>query len=137
MSLQICALGVADGDGGVSMSEKIADRSTNYVTSAHDDGILALEVDSRLSQQDHDTLGSAWGEERMAGPLCELTDVFRAEAIDIFLGNDCRGDGILRYMIWDRKLDQDSMDGSVIVQLVDLLKELCLRDVGRQMDEFT
>lgn len=40
-------------------------------------------------------------------------------------------------MIRDRKLNQDSVDGGVIVQLVDLLEELRLSDVGGQMDEFT
>lgn len=40
-------------------------------------------------------------------------------------------------MIRDGKLNQDSVDGGVIVQLVDLLEELRLRDVGGQMDEFT
>lgn len=73
----------------------------------------------------------------MAGPLCKLTNVLRAEAIDVFLGKDCRGDSVLRDVIWDWKLDQDSMDGSVVIQLVDLLEELRFRDVGRQMDKFT
>lgn len=73
----------------------------------------------------------------MAGPLCKLTDVLRAEAIDVFLGKDCRGDSVLRDVVWDWKLDQDSMDGSVVIQLVDLLEELRFRNVGRQMDKFT
>jgi hypothetical protein len=73
----------------------------------------------------------------VARPLCKLADVLRAEAIDVFLGNDCRGDSVLRDVIWDWELDQNSMDGSVVVQLVDPLEELCLRDVGGQMDEFT
>lgn len=73
----------------------------------------------------------------MACPLCELTDVLGAEAIDIFLSTDGRGDSILRNVIGDWELDQDPMDRSVVVELVDLLEELCLGDVGGQMSEFT
>lgn len=71
-------------------------------------------------------MGRAWDEEWLATTLCELSNVAGGEAVDILLGVDCLGDGILRDVLGKRKLDEDSVNRVVVVQLGDLLKQLCL-----------
>jgi hypothetical protein len=113
--LKILCLRMADSNGGVGISQKVADRATNNVASAYDNGVLAGEVDTSLLQQDHDTFGCAWDKERLTATLGQLANVAGAEAIDVLLIGNGRGDGVFRDVLGEGKLDQDTVDGGIVV----------------------
>ncbi|KAI6748788.1 hypothetical protein HG531_007735 [Fusarium graminearum] len=128
MLLNVLCLGVHDGNSGVGISQEITDGATDNVTSSEDNGILALQVNTRLLEKDHATLGCARNEKRLATPLGELSNVFGAEAVDILLVCHKRCNGILRNVLGERQLNQDTMDSRVVVVLTNMVKELCLGD---------
>jgi hypothetical protein len=43
---------------------------------------------------------------------------------------------VLGDMFWEGQLDEDAVDGGVVVVLVDTLEELGFGDVFREVDEF-
>src|SRR5450432_1761559 len=65
----------------------------------------------------------------------ELADVDRMEAIDVFFGGDGTVNFCLGNMLWERGLDQNSVDGFVGVESRDEVEQLSLcrqfrKDVG-------
>jgi hypothetical protein len=134
--LEVLALGVAHGDGGISVAEKVAHGASNNIAAAKNNGVLALDVDASLLEEDHDTLGGAGYEEGAASPLGELANVGGAEAIDVLLVTNGRGDGVLVEVFGEGELDKEAMNAGVVVKPVDLVEELGLADGGGEMEEF-
>lgn len=126
-----------DSDGGISVSEQVAHGSSYNITAANHNGVLALDFNASLLEKHHHTLRGAWDKEWLATTLCKLSNVCSTKAIDILLSKDSLCDDILRDVLGDRELDKDSMDRVVIVQLGDLLKQLCFSDLFREVDQFT
>lgn len=83
----------------------------------------------------HDTLGSARNKEGLATSLGELTDVPSAEAINILLVRYGRSDVILGQVRGKGKLDQDTVNSRIIVQLADLVEQLRLSDGCGQVNK--
>jgi hypothetical protein len=44
---------------------------------------------------------------------------------------------VLGDVFWERQLDEDAVDGGVVVEVVDTLEELGFSDVFGEVDEFT
>ena len=79
---------MAYSDCRVGVLQKVADGASHDIAASQYDGVLARDVDAGLLEQYHDTLGCAWGEERLAAALGQLTDALNAEAIDVLLVRD-------------------------------------------------
>ena len=73
----------------------------------------------------------------MTAPLGELSDVGSAEAVDILLAGDDRSDSILGNALWKGELDQNAVDGGVMVEVLDAGDELGLRGRLVELDELT
>jgi hypothetical protein len=100
--LNVLCLGVHNSNSGVGVSQKIADGAANNITSSKDNGVLSLQVNTRLLKENHATLGCARNEKRLATPLGELTNVLGAKPVDILLICHKRRDGILRNVLGER-----------------------------------
>lgn len=126
VALNVLGRAVADGDGRISILEEVADWAANDIAPTEDNSLLSLEVHTGRLQKLHDTLWRAWGEEWDTATLGQLTNVDCAEAIDILLVCYGGGNRVLRDVLWDWELDQDTVDGGVVVQDIDLVDELAL-----------
>lgn len=72
----------------------------------------------------------------MPAPLGKFSNVLSAETIDILLSKNGGSDGVLGNVAWKGQLDKNTVNGMVIVLLVDLLEQLCLGDICGEMNKF-
>lgn len=118
------SLGVADGDGSIGILEEVRDGRADDIGAAENNGKLASGVYASLLEEDHDSLGSAGGKERLASALGKLADVEGAKAVDILLGRDSLGDGKLVEVLGDGELDEDAVNVGVVVEGFNVFNEL-------------
>ncbi|KAI6752649.1 hypothetical protein HG530_013401 [Fusarium avenaceum] len=128
ISLNVLSLGVHNGNGSVSVSQKVAHRATDNVTSSKDNSVLSLQVNARLLKKDHDTLGCARHEKRLTTPLGQLSNVLGTKSVNILLIRHKRCDSVLGDMLRERQLDQDSVNSRVMVELPEMIKKLWFCD---------
>lgn len=133
--LNVLGVAVADGDGAVGLVEEVGDWGADNVTAPKNDSVLASKVNTSGLEELHDTLWSARGEQWLSTTLGELANVGGTEAINILLVGDSGRDVVLGHMLWHWKLDQDTVDGWVVVLLLDCLNECELGGLFRELDE--
>ncbi len=133
--IQALGLGVADGDGGIGVLQEIADGAADDVAPPKDDGVLASKVNTGLLEENHDALGGAGDEKGVAAALGQLADVVGAEAVDILLAGDGRGDVVLGDALGERQLHEDTVHGRVVVEGDDTGDQLGLGGRLIELDE--
>ena len=133
--LYVLGVAVADGDGAVGLVEEVGDWGADNVTSSKDDSVLASEVNTSGLEELHDTLWSARGEQWLSTTLGKLANVGGTEAINILFVGDSGRDVVLGHVLWHWKLDQDTVDGWVVVLLLNCLDECELGGLLWELDE--
>src|SRR5437016_10067540 len=84
-----------------------------------------------MEQEFDDSLRSAGHKFLHAG--CQPSLIDRVESIDVLVGNYSLNDSILIKAAWEGKLDKDTVDLGIRVQLAQQSLNLVLRRVGWQM----
>ncbi len=87
-----------------------------------------MQIDAGALQQRHDALGRAGAQQRHA--LGETTDVVGMEAIDVLVRTDALEQQRGVQMLGQRQLNQDAVDGGVVVELIDQRQQLFLAGFG-------
>lgn len=96
--------------------------------------MLARHLHAAGIQQLHDSLRRTRDESGLPSALGQLADAQGAEAVDILLGRDCRGDGVFRHVVWQRQLHEDAMDRGIVVVGSYAAEYVRLRGVHGQLD---
>jgi len=130
---EVAGAGVADGDGAVGagffLEGEQRDGFTDDEGAAEDDHVFALQVGAGAGEEFHDAGGGA-GDKAGVVFLGDLADVDRVEAIDVLVrGEAAEGRGFVE-VFGQGRLDQNTVDGRVGVEVVDEFFEFSLRGGG-------
>lgn len=126
--LDVLGAAVADSYSGIGVLKEVRNWRADNIRAAKDNSVLASNLNTGRLEQLHDTLWSAWSEEWLSTTLGKLTNVGGTEAINILLVGNGRGNVVLGDVLWNWELNQDTVDGWVVVEVVDALNELDLGD---------
>lgn len=145
----VCGSRVDDCDCSVTVVQQKTNRHAYEITAADDDCAFSFDVDSGTVEELDATLGSACDVEGDGGEFFpvhfnasavglggdELGAVYGVEAVDVFVGVDGGGDGVLDDVGGEGELDEDSVDFGVGVQFGDFREELRMEWGERERSE--
>mmetsp|Transcript_68604 Transcript_68604/g.174177 ORF Transcript_68604/g.174177 Transcript_68604/m.174177 type:complete len:386 (+) Transcript_68604:647-1804(+) len=118
---------VAHGDSGIHGLQELRHRHAHDVGSADDHGVLASDLDAgALDELDAPGRRAGHGQRRVAALQAEVADVHGRETVGVLLhldGLQYRG---LVDVLRERQLHEDGMHLGVVVELLDLGKQLRL-----------
>jgi hypothetical protein len=117
---------VAKSHSGIRSLEEIRNRFANNVTAPKDDSTFACDVDPGFFKQDHDTFRRAGNKVRFARSLCEFPDIESVETINIFERRNGRRDDLFVDVFGQGKLDEDSVDRGIGIEVLDRAEEFLL-----------
>src|SRR5207253_8354449 len=117
--------------GRVPVEKQVCERPADQCGSIDDDCSLPCNRDFVMGQEFDDSLRSAGHKFLLAG--CQPSLIDRVESIDVLVGNYSLNDSILIKAAWEGKLDKDTVDLGIRVQLAQQSLNLVLRRVGWQM----
>jgi hypothetical protein len=118
---------VAESHGSIRSLEEIRNGFANNITSSKDDSTFSCDIDPRFFEEDHDTFRRAGNKVWFARSLCEFPDVESVEPIDVFKGRNSRRDDLFVDVLGQRKLDEDSVDRGIGIEVLDCAEEFLLR----------
>src|SRR3954447_26363216 len=118
---------MADRHGRVRLQQQMRDRLADDVTAAYDDRLGTLERDPVLGQERHDPERGRRHERRP--PEVELAGVEGMETVYVLDRVDRADQPRLVEVRWKRKLNEDSVDCLVGVQLREERQQLSFRDI--------
>jgi hypothetical protein len=118
---------VAESHGSIRSLEKVGNGFANNITTPKDDSTFASDIDPGFFEQDHDTFWSAGNKVWFARSLCEFPDVEGVEPINVFKGRYSSRDDLLIDVFGQGKLDEDSMDRRIGIEVFDCAEEFLLR----------
>ena len=117
--------------GRVPVEKQVCERPANQCGSIDDDCPLPGNRNLVMGQEFDDSLRSAGHKFLLAS--CQPSLIDRVESIDVLVGNYSLNDSILIKAAWEGKLDKDTVDSGIRVQLAEQSLNLVLRRVGWQM----
>lgn len=125
-----CA-GVADGDGGVgegrfSEEEESGGFADDKGATENDD--MAPFGGDPVPAEHFDDTGGGTGDESAGILLDEAAEVGGGKAVDILMRGDGVENGLFVNVFGEGCLDEDSVDGGVLVEGVDLLEQIAFGD---------
>jgi hypothetical protein len=120
---------VAESHGGIRSLEEVRNGFANNITTPKDDSTFAGDIDPGFFKQNHHTLWRAGNKVRFARSLCEFPDIEGMEPINVFEGRNSSGDDLLVDVFGQGKLDEDSMDRGIGIEVFDCAEEFLLRDL--------
>jgi hypothetical protein len=126
-ALEVLGAAVALSDGRILPPQQRADGASNDVTASEDDGMLAGDADSSGLEEEHNSGGGAGRVELLPGAGREKSNVVGVETVNVLLWRDGLGDAPLSLpsnVVAEGELHEDSVDGGVVVQLLDLAHDL-------------
>ena len=123
---------VADGDGAAGQQQLHGHRATDDIGGADDYSVHAVQVLTGALQQGHDAFWRAGAQKRNA--LGQAADVVGVETVDVFIWADAfeqqRGIQMLRK--W--QLQENAVDGRIVVEAVDQVGQGLLRSLAGQVE---
>ena len=126
----VTAVAVEDGDGGVAvllLHHELGHGLADDVAAAEDDDFLATGGDMVALQEGEDAEGGGADEGWQADGHAAYVD--GVEAVDVLAVVYGFGHLLLADVWWQRELDDEAVDGGVVVEATDDGKELLLGDV--------
>lgn len=137
---EILGAGVADGDGGVgeggfTEEEESGGFADDEGTTENDD--MASFGRDVVTAEHFDDTGGGTGDESLRIFLDEAAEVGGGKAVDILVGGDSVEDGLLVNVVGQGRLDEDCVDGGVLVEGVDLLEQIAFGDGIGKSEEAT
>lgn len=118
---------MAESHSGIRSLEKVRNWFANNVTSSKDHSTFAGNINPGFFKQDHDTFWRAGNKVWLSRSLCEFPDVESVEPINIFEGRNSRRDDLFVDVFGQGKLDEDSMDRGICIEVFDCAEEFLLR----------
>src|SRR5712692_377449 len=119
---------MADGDGGVGVHEQKGHGFADDVAAAEDDGVGAFDGDAVTAKNLHASRGSAGDESGAAAD--ETTEIYRMKTVNVFCGIDGFENALGVDLGREGKLDENAVDGVVVVQVLDEAQHLVGGDGG-------
>ena len=119
---------MADGDGGIGVHQQQRHRFADDVAAAEDDGVCAFDGDGVAAKNFHAAYGRAGDEPGAATD--QPAETYGMKTVYIFRGIDGLENALGIDLGREGKLDENAVDGVVIVQVIDEAQHLVGGDGG-------
>src|SRR5690606_18509723 len=130
---EVAGLGVAQGDRCTLGKHEQGHGLAHDIARTNHNGLCPPQVDTLGLEHLHDAVGSTRLEQ---GSAChQQAGVADMESVDVFFGRDCFDDLGGVQMLRQRKLDQNTVHGSVFIELLHHIEQLLLGNSGIEPDD--